>query len=105
MLDTEERALLVVPYTPPPPPIRHLVGAGAGLVAGTVGVLGLAMAEYSTTVTMWLVLVATAGFVAAVGLFVAGIRSRRRFRQEMERAVEAIPVTPAGGPPGAAEAI
>jgi amino acid transporter len=104
MLDREQRALLVVPYTPPPPPVGGLVAAVLFTFLGAVAVLGLAMAEYSTTVTVWLVLAATTGFVAGVGLFVGSIRARRQFRWEMERAVEPVPVQPAGDPPGAVEA-
>ncbi|MCP4249153.1 MAG: hypothetical protein GY778_19080 [bacterium] len=94
MLDREQRASLVVPYTPPPAPRRHLYGAALSLALGAIAVLGLAMADYSTTTTVWLVLAATIGFMAAAGLFVTGIRARRQFRQEMERAVEPVPVQP-----------
>lgn len=94
MLDPEQRALLVVPYTNPPAPRRHLIGSGACFAVGAIALLGLAMADYSATTTVWLVLTATLGFLGAAGLLVAGVRARRRFRQEMERAVEPVPVQP-----------
>ncbi len=103
MLDREQRALLVVPYTPPPPPRIHLVAAAVSLVIGTVALFGLSAADYSTTTTVWLVLAATAGFVAAAVLFVTGIRARRQFRVEMERAP--VPVRPVRSESESAEAV
>ena len=97
MLDREQRALLVVPYAPPPPPRRHMVAATAFLFLGSVAALGLAMADYSAATTASLIVAATVAFVTAVVLFFLGMRSRRRFRLEMERAVEPIPVQPVDG--------
>lgn len=91
MVDREQRALLVVPYTPPPAPRAHLWGSlAAGLItAGAV--LGLFIADYSTSTTATLILVAVTGLATTLGLVVGGIRARRRFRIEMERAVEVTP--------------
>ena len=97
MLDREQRALLVVPYASPPAPRSHMVVATAFLFLGGVAALGLAMADYSAATTASLIVAATVAFVTAVVLFILGIRSRRRFRLEMERAVEPIPVQPVDG--------
>lgn len=105
MLDREQRELLVVPYTPPPPPRRHLVGALLCALIGVGAVIGLAMADYSAVVTGWLVVAATVAFLATAALFVTGIRARRRFRDEMERAVAPVPVQPAAEASGSVEAV
>ena len=105
MLNREQRDLLVVPYAPPPAPRRHYVGAAILAVAGIVSVLGLAMADYSAAVTAWLVVAGTVAFLGAVGLFVTGVRTRRQFRLEMERAVEPVPVQPAADSPSSIEAV
>ena len=91
MVGREQRALLVVPYTPPPAPRAHLWGS---LVAGLItagAVVGLFIADYSTSTTATLLLVAMAGLATTIGLIVGGIRARRQFRVEMERAVEVSP--------------
>ena len=88
MVDREQRALLVVPYTPPPPPRAHLWGS---LVAGMItagAILGLFMADYSTSTTVTLILVAVAGLATTLGLVVGGVRARRQFHIEMERAID-----------------
>jgi hypothetical protein len=105
MLDREQRALLVVPYTPPPPPRHHLVLAAASFVIAALAVLGLAIADYSAATTASLVAVGTVGFLAAGVLLVTGIRARRQFRLEMERAVEPVPVQPVGGQSESVEAV
>lgn len=94
MLDREQRELLVVPYTPPPPPRRLLILGGVFFVVGIIGLLGLAIADYSAVTTAWLVVITTLGFLLAAVLLINGVRVRRTFRQEMERAVEPIPVEP-----------
>jgi len=104
MLNEENRALLVVPYAAPPPPRHHLVAAGISAFAGIVGLLGLFMAEYSTTTTVWLSLVAVIGLAAGAGFLVAGLTARRRFRTEMEPATMPVPVEPAGQPSQSIEA-
>lgn len=93
MVDREQRALLVVPYTPPPPPRAHLWGSLVAGLAAAGSVLGLLIADYSTTTTVTLMLAAAGGLVTAIGLIVGGIRVRRRFRVEMERAVDVTPVS------------
>ena len=94
MLDREQRALLVVPYAPPPAPRRHLYAAIVFLFLGSFAVLGLAMAEYSAATTASLVVAGTVAFVSAVAMLLVGIRARRRHRLEMERAVEPVAVQP-----------
>lgn len=103
MLDKEERALLVVPYSPPPAPRHHLIGGAAALVVGALALLGLFMADYSTTTTVWLTVITVSGIASAFGLGVAGITARRRFRVEMERATP-VPVEPVSET-GSAEAV
>jgi hypothetical protein len=44
-------------------------------------------------------------FLAAVVMFILGVRARRRHRLEMARAVEAIPVQPVGSPSKSVDAI
>lgn len=105
MLDREQRELLVVPYSPPPPPRRHLILGGVFLVVGIIGLLGLAIADYSAVTTAWLVVITTLGFLVAAVLLITGARARRTFRQEMERAVEPIPVQPVDGPSESIEAV
>ncbi|NNL97086.1 MAG: hypothetical protein HKO63_02660 [Acidimicrobiia bacterium] len=94
MLDREQRALLVVPYAPPPAPRRHLYAAIVFLFLGSFAVLGLAMAEYSAATTASLVVAGTVAFLSAVAMLLLGVRARRRHRLEMERAVEPIAVQP-----------
>ena len=105
MLDREQRALLVVPYTPPPPPRRHIVAAIGFLFLGASAVLVLAMADYSAATTAALVAVGTTAFLAGFVMFVMGVRARRWFRLEMERAVEPIPVQPVDGAAKSIEAV
>ncbi|MCP4249411.1 MAG: hypothetical protein GY778_20405 [bacterium] len=105
MLDREERELLVVPYTPPPPPRRLLILAGVCFVVGIIGLLGLAIADYSAVTTAWLVVITTLGFMLAAVLLINGIRARRAFRVEMQRAVEPIPVQPVDGASKSIEAV
>lgn len=96
MLDREQRDLLVVPYATPPAPRRHFVAAATLAAAGGLSLLGLAMADYSPVITAWLIIATTIALLGAVVLFVTGVRVRRQFRWEMERAVEPIPVQAAG---------
>jgi drug/metabolite transporter (DMT)-like permease len=93
VIDREERALLVVPYTPGPPPRWHLVQALLCVLGAAVAVLMLFVADYSTTVAA--ALAATTGTlaVAALASAIVGIKARRRFRVEMERAVDVTPLT------------
>jgi hypothetical protein len=94
MLNEENRAQMVVPYSPPPPPRRHLVAAGLSTLVGATALIGLFMAEYSTTTTVWLSLVAGLGLAIGAGLLLAGLLARRRFREEMEPAVVPVSVQP-----------
>ncbi|MGI9647569.1 MAG: hypothetical protein ACR2OI_03525 [Acidimicrobiia bacterium] len=95
MLNEENRAQLVVPYSLPPPPRRHLVGASLSALVGAVALIGLFMAEYSATTTVWLTLVAGLGLAGGAGLLLIGLSARRRFREEMEpAAVVPVPVQP-----------
>ena len=105
MLDREQRALLVVPYAPPPPPMRHLAVALLFAFLGSFAALFLAMAEYSAAPTAALVVVGALAFSIAVVMFVLGVRARRRHRNELARAVEAVPVQPVGTPSKSVEAI
>lgn len=105
MLDREQRELLVVPYTPPPPPRGLLILGAVFFVIGGIAVLGLAMADYSTVTTAWLVVIATLGLLSGPVLLINGVRARRAFRQEMERAVEPIPVEPVDGRSESIEAV
>jgi protein-S-isoprenylcysteine O-methyltransferase Ste14 len=105
MLDREQRALLVVPYSPPPPPRRHMVVATAFLFLGSVAALGLAMADYSAATTASLIVAATVALSTAVVLFILGLRARHRFRREMERAIEPVPVQPVDGAAKSVEAV
>ncbi|MGI9609148.1 MAG: hypothetical protein ACR2NL_02535 [Acidimicrobiia bacterium] len=105
MLDREQRALLVVPYAPPPAPRRHMAAALSFLFLGSFAVLFLAMAEYSAATTAVLIVTGALAFFTAVVLFVLGVRVRRRHRLEMARAVEAVPVQPTGAQAESAEAI
>jgi len=105
MLDREQRALLVVPYAPPPPPRRQVFMATAFLFLGSVAIVGLAMADYSPATTASLIVAATVAFATAVVLFILGVRSRRRFRLEMERAIEPVPVQPVDGAAQSIEAV
>ena len=95
MLDREERELLVVPYSPPPAPRAHLAMAGVAALLAALAGLVLLVADYSSDVTAILIMTTTGALIAAVGLVVAGIKARSRFRDEMERAVD---VTPARAP-------
>jgi len=104
MLNEENRASLVVPYAPPPPPRRDVAAAALSALIGTVALILLFMAEYSTTTTVWLTLVAVIGLAAGAGFLVAGLLARRRFREEMEPAVVPVPVQPAGRPDRSVEA-
>ena len=97
MLNEKNRAQLVVPYLPPPPPVRHLVVAAISALVGAAALIGLFMAEYSTTTTVWLTLVAGVGLAGGAGLMLAGLLARRRFREEMEPATVPVPVQPATG--------
>jgi len=105
MLDREQRALLVVPYAPPRPPMRQLAAATVFLFLGSFAALFLAMAEYSAATTAALVVVGAVAFLTAVVMFILGVRARRRHRLEMARAVEAIPVQPVGSPSKSVDAI
>ena len=105
MLNREQRALLVVPYTPPPPPRRHLIAAIAFGFVGSLAVLFLAMADYSAATTAALVAAAAATLFAAVVMLALGVRARRRFRLEMERSIEPIPVQTVDQPSTKTEAI
>ena len=105
MLDREQRALLVVPYAQPPAPRRHLAVATAFLFLGAIASIGLAMADYSAATTASLVVAGTLAFVAAVVFFILGVQARRRFRLEMERAIEPIPVQPVDGAAQSIEAV
>ncbi|MDH3540019.1 MAG: hypothetical protein OEP52_08500 [Acidimicrobiia bacterium] len=105
MLDRQQRELLVVPYTPPPPPRGLLILGTASFAIGGIALLGLAMADYSTATTAWLVVIATLGFLAGAVLLINGIRARQSFRQEMERAVEPTPVKPVDGRTESIEAV
>lgn len=98
MLNEENRVQMVVPYSPPPPPRRHLAAAGLSAFLGAAALIGLFMAEYSTTTTVWLTLVAGLGLAGGAGLLLVGLLARRRFREEMEPAVVAVPVPPATRP-------
>jgi hypothetical protein len=105
MLDRQQRELLVVPYTPPPPPRGLLILGIASFAIGGIALLGLAMADYSTATTAWLVVIATLGFLAGAVLLINGIRARQSFRKEMERAVEPTPVKPVDGRTESIEAV
>jgi hypothetical protein len=105
MLDREQRQLLVVPYASPPPPRGRLAGAALLGAIGALSVLGLFMADYSAEITAGLVVVGTMGFLGAVILFAAGVTARHRFRQEMEPAIDPVPVDPVKDRSGPAEAI
>ena len=96
MLDREQRELLVVAYTTPPAPRLHFVGAVVFAASASLSLIGLALADYSAVVTAWLIVAATLGFAVAAVLFVTGVRARRQFRVEMQRADEPVPVQPAG---------
>lgn len=91
MLDREERELLVVPYTPPPAPRAHLVTAAIVALGAVIAGFVLLVADYSSDVTAALILSSGGGLIVAAGLVIAGIRARRRFRDEMERAVDVTP--------------
>lgn len=93
MLDREERELLVVPYTPPPPPRAHLALAALLALLGALAGLVLAVADYSAGVTAILIMATVGAVIAAAGLVAAGVMARRRFREEMERAVEVTPAS------------
>jgi ABC-type spermidine/putrescine transport system permease subunit II len=82
-----------------------MVVATAFLFLGGVAALGLAMADYSAATTASLIVATTVAFVAAIVSFILGIRSRRRFRLEMERAVEPVPVQPVDGAAQSIEAV
>jgi hypothetical protein len=105
MLDREQRALLVVPYAPPPPPRYHLIAAVVLLFLGSFAVIGLAMAEYSAATTASLIVTGTGAFFIGVVMLVLGVRARRRYRLEMERAVEPIAVQPVNHASGKIEAV
>lgn len=92
MLDREERASFVVPSSPSPPPRIHLGLALLVALFAAVAGLMLAVADYSPGVTAWLVVTTGTGVVAAVGLIAAGRTARRRYREEMERAVDVTPI-------------
>ena len=75
------------------------------MVVGIIGLLGLAIADYSAVTTAWLVVITTLGLLVAAALLINGVRARLAFRQEMERAVEPIPVQPAEGTSESIEAV
>lgn len=85
--------MLVVPYNPGPPPRAQLALAVLFALAAAVSALLLFVADYSTTVAGTIAATTITLAVLALTLAVAGVRARRRFRIEMERAVD---VTPAG---------
>jgi hypothetical protein len=91
-MDREERALLVVPYEPGPPPRIHLVVASLSVLGAAVAALMLFVADYSTTVAASIAAATASLALGALALTVAGVRARRRFRIEMERAVDVTPV-------------
>ena len=91
MLDRDQ---LVVPYTPPPAPRVHMVFAVISVLTAVTSTFLLLVADYSATVTIWLLLGIVAGSFVAIVLLVVGFRARRRFRDEMERAVDVTPVRP-----------
>jgi hypothetical protein len=105
MLDREQRELLVVHYTPPTPPRRLLILGAVFLVTGGIALIGLAIADYSAVTTAWLVVIATLGFLIGAVLLINGVRARQAFREEMERAVEPIPVQPVDGHSESIEAV
>ena len=97
--------MLVVPYNPGPPPRVHLALAFVCALAAAVSALLLFVADYSTTVAATIATSTAVLALAALTLTIAGLSSRRRFRIEMERAVDVTPVSGAEAPTPAERAI
>ena len=91
MVDKQQRAMLVVPYTPGPAPRIHLGLAFLCACLAAVSALVLFVADYSTRVAATIATSTAVLAVAALWLTIAGVRARRQYRIEMERAVDVTP--------------